>query len=198
LLGPLLQRQASIIARAQHLRTQSAEAKARGDAAAMRAVRAEIEQLACDCGEWAKEFAGLCVEQVDELLEIFPDNPVGIFSTVGKNPDEYATWFKPNRLYLDVTDGQLADVREVWSLVEHAQIQMTEQGHSRKRRRGARGLGKITTRWLARTQAVGQQQAYAEFVDEWKQRPEKYPAGYTAREWWHERIEPRLEKDRQI
>jgi len=126
----------------------------------------------------------------ETFAPVFPANPVKSYCTAVQKGVDYTTWFKPNRIYLDVTDATRKEVDERWTEVEWAQKELRERGESKKRSRGTpqgpRAGGEVE-RWNLVAKNIGLQRAFLEFKTE-KNRTDRYtPADYR---WWYRHIRP--------
>jgi hypothetical protein len=129
------------------------------------------------------------------VVDTFPGNPVQSYITAVPENVDYRAWFKPNRIYLDVTDATREDVIERWTEVEWIQQDLRGRGLSNTHGRG-RPSGSVSPevqRWLSRVDEVGMKEALAEFKQE-------TPAGrgqwMIRSKWWDRNIAKRRQKTR--
>jgi hypothetical protein len=97
----------------------------------------------------------------------------------------------PHRIYLDVTDAQLKDVRDVWTLVEWHQASLALDGHSQKRPRGnLRGPRSPKVRRLvARAKEIGEATARDEYLAQF---PSEHGHRRLERDWWKRTVSPHI------
>jgi hypothetical protein len=139
-----------------------------------------VERATSAIHEHAREFA------------LFPDNPVDVWET----QERHAVPFRPHRIYLDVTDAKLEQVREIWTLVEYKKSLLRQYGLSRTAGRGKKGNSKDVwvTRWVQRAEEIGERAALAEYrQEECGPGRGQWQAAYAR---WHRRIRPFLHKSR--
>lgn len=97
--------------------------------------------------------------------------------------------FRPNRIYLDVTEATIDQVREGWPIVEWHQCRLAARGRLQKRPPG-RPQGSISKKvayWVARAKEIGEQAAREEY-----KQSQGWKAGEWIKEyqWWRRRVHP--------
>ena len=135
------------------------------------AVRREVAML-------ARELYSTLAQKRAELLDLFPGNPVGILNTSDRAPGDFATWFRPNRVYLDVTDANLDHVDQIWPVVQLDQAELRERGLTTKRAPGRPPLENevVAEHWRRRVREIGETAAREEFK-------EQHRPNYPRKEW---------------
>lgn len=146
----------------------------------------------------AQDREGFVIELESRLAEcehdprdLLPGNPVRFVSTEGRPADELGVLFEPDRLYLDVTDADLAAVKEAWPVVEERQALLRRQGLSDKRSRGGQPGPRdpAVTRWVERSREIGEAAARSEFRAETDNGDRRW---LERADWWRRNVRKHL------
>jgi hypothetical protein len=122
---------------------------------------------------------------------LFPGNPVELWPSSGYNELMGRPCLPPHRLYLDVTDAKLKDVRAIWTLVEWYQASLRLEGHSRKRPRGNQPGPRSpkVTRLVTRAGEIGEAAAMEEYLARF---PKEHGHRRLEKQWWRRTVTPHL------
>jgi len=197
LIGPVRARLEALGAEARELDRAALAAHSRGDPAAFEAAferrRARAAEIGRECEQLARDLVALVAQSSGPLLEVFPDNPIGVFNTGGHEPEMFRQWFKPDRIYLDVTDARRDQVDELWRVIQWEQDELRRRGLSKKRGPGNAGGPRSpkVKRWVERSNAIGERAALEEF------RTDRSAAGglwFKRYKWWWRNVRPHLRR----
>jgi hypothetical protein len=153
--------------------------------------QARLADLALAIADQSARVRGLT--RMAGLPRAYPSNPTRIFAgglIEGGKADQP---MRANRIYLDVTEATLDQVKEFWTIVEVAKDRGRELGLPAGKPRGApRGprKGGEVERWVRRGLETDDDTAYAEF----KAYTIETEGSWTPKDyqWWRRCVRPRL------